>query len=329
MVIPCQWNKIENTLFHYLVKDTEEKTSIYNRYGQMLSECQWKAVEYLWSSEETFQVQAENGLWGVLDGKGTLVFQCVWKSIVKDNSLLYVTDNEGRVWVMNVQGEMLEPCRWAEIKKGDRSEGRIVIDWNGKYGYLNKKWELSIPCQWRDMQYAFNSFIVCDPYGKYGVIGMDGSIIINCEWGMVGHTEGILYSVQDKNGLWGAFDWKGNKILVMGNKHLWGWLDLNGGIIIPCTYPSDSALLDDMKTSRNKGITTTDVFRIDDEKLEVTKYQRWQSEHEIPLSELTLPWNLKHDEFTGEVIKDKAYELCVKAAPRFKELVELIKKNKV
>lgn len=62
---------------------------------------------------------------------------------------------------------------------------------------------------------------------------------------------------------------------------------------------------------------------------EVTKYQRRQSEHEIPLSELTQPWNLKHDGFTGEVIKDEAFELCVKAEPLFKELVALIKRNEV
>lgn len=60
---------------------------------------------------------------------------------------------------------------------------------------------------------------------------------------------------------------------------------------------------------------------------EVTKYQRWKADNAFPSSEPYPFWYPKNNKSTGEVIKDKAYELCVKAAPLFKELVELIKKD--
>ena len=60
---------------------------------------------------------------------------------------------------------------------------------------------------------------------------------------------------------------------------------------------------------------------------EVTKYQRWKADHSFPSSVPNPLWYPRHNWFAGEVIKDEAYELCVKAAPLFKELVELIKKD--
>jgi hypothetical protein len=60
---------------------------------------------------------------------------------------------------------------------------------------------------------------------------------------------------------------------------------------------------------------------------EVTKYQRWKADNAFPSSEPYPFWYPKNNKSTGEVIKDEAYELCVKAAPLFKELVELIKKD--
>ena len=60
---------------------------------------------------------------------------------------------------------------------------------------------------------------------------------------------------------------------------------------------------------------------------EVNRHQSQLAEWDYSSTQPVPWWSLSFDKNTGAVVKDEVYELCVKAAPKFKEVVEMMEEN--
>ena len=88
----------------------------------------------------------------------------------------------------------------------------------------------------------------------------------------------------------------------------------------------DSHTSDKVTIKRDDGVAaylTSNLVTLLD--TEITKHQSRLFDREKNNADTFAWWSLSYDKNTGEVQKDNVYVLCVKAAPMFKELVDIMK----
>lgn len=195
---------------------------------------QWAVVykerqicDFVWDEVRSFggwkNVKVKkNGLFGVMDGSGTLLLDCVWESI---STLSYrygepyclLVKKDGLVGVMRVDGTVLLPCVYDKISEQSFS------DWDGKENEND----------WLEI----NAFVRKD--GLWGVLrradltddpGPEGPLAFEPQWERCEHMR-TGYTREETND-WTAFTY----FIRVRKDGKWGAVDTSGRIITPCQW---------------------------------------------------------------------------------------------
>ena len=117
---------------------------------------------------------------GVIDKGGNEIVPCEydWISELSDG---LIAVKKGDKWgYLNVNGEVVIPCKYIYEWAGLFSDGLAPVKKNGNWGYMNKKGKIVIPCIYEDACPFSEGLSKVKRNGKWGFIDKMGKEVIPC-----------------------------------------------------------------------------------------------------------------------------------------------------
>lgn len=229
-VAPCLWTSIDN--FHNglaVVKNGQGQYGAVNEDGQLVLPCQWKNVrtDEGKNGRSLACVQDFNDKWGLYDGDGNKLVNCLWITIEKfpyetsgKERYAKVEDSNHQWGLISSSGRIVSDCVWKEVRHFHEGLAAVKGLYD-KWGYIDETGKNVISCIWYDACiFAEGMACVKDASGKYGFINKNGELVISCKWLNV---SGSFYN--------GRIIVYGKRLGLMPAK--WYWIDKKGNIEYP------------------------------------------------------------------------------------------------
>ena len=193
------------------------------------------------------------GKLGMIDRKGREVFPIKYEILTSMyEGHLFAGDDDGLALYNNRFEPLTKPVYTELVGK---SEERILVKRDGKYGYLDNNGKEIIPCQYDNAGMFKDSRAYVSRNGKWGIIDRMGNAVLPIEYDNSGYRgEAYIYhdglALVEKDHLYGYADINGNLIIYpcFQNAYqfsdglapvfigLWGYIDTKGDFFIPPVF---------------------------------------------------------------------------------------------
>lgn len=228
---------IDSTLVSYGYIDHKGKMVIAPQY------------EYAFPFYEGVAVVKNYDRYGMIDMKNNEVFPIKWEILTSMfDGLCFAGDDNGLA-LYNKKFKRLTKPIYSELV--GKTEGRILVARDGKYGFLDEKGNEVIPCQYEAAGLFNEDRTNVTLNGKCGIIDSKGKVILPIQFDNSGYR-GEAYRYHDglalieKDGKYGYADKEGNLVvypcfdnayqfangLAPVNIGLWGYIDTTGDFFI-------------------------------------------------------------------------------------------------
>lgn len=200
-----------------------------------------------WSFGQELEIFQENGKEGLKDKNGTIITKAIYDFIFgawDDNKELIAVSFKGKIGFIDRTGkEIISPKYESTIYSLFSEDGLAMVSLNGKTGYINTKDEIVIPFKY-DFAGSFNANgLACvNIGGKLTVDSENDTIsILKGGWGCINKKgEEVIplqYDMKASPSYSGQFPMGyTNGLIAVGNGSKWGFMDINGKLVIPFKY---------------------------------------------------------------------------------------------
>ena len=191
--------------------------------------------------------------YGMINRKNEVVFPIKYEILTSMfDGHLFAGDDNGLALYNNKFQQLTEPVY---TQLDGKSEDRILVMRNGKYGYLDPDGKEIIPCQFDRAGLFKDGRTYVAKGDKWGIIDRSGKAILPIEYDNSGHrAEAYIYhdglALIQKNGLYGYVDIEGRPVIYpsFSNAYqfseglapvyvgLWGYIDTKGDFYIPPVF---------------------------------------------------------------------------------------------
>lgn len=209
--------------------------------------------DYAFPFYEGYAVVQAYNRYGMIDTNNREVLPIKFEILTSmSDGLFFAGDDQGLALYNNKFKRLTKPIYTELVGKSD---DRILVRRDGKYGYLNPKGKEIIPCQYdRANLFIDNRAAVCKN-GKWGIINIAGQPVLPIEYDNSGYRgEAYIYhdslALIEKNRHYGFVDMDGNIVIqpTFANAYqftnglapvsvgLWGYIDTKGNFFIPPVF---------------------------------------------------------------------------------------------
>lgn len=163
----------------------------------------------------------QNGLWGFVDGNGTLIRPCEWEDVGMVVNGLAPVQKDGKWGVIDRNGKLIVPCEWTMVFVYE--DGGFVVNDNGLAGALAADGTVLIPCgQYGSVGPVIGGVRQVRQGEAWGLCAGNGTLIVDCQWHSTGYfSEGLAW-VDGQGG------------------YRFGYVNGQGELVIPCVFSSAS-----------------------------------------------------------------------------------------
>jgi hypothetical protein len=209
--------------------------------------------QYAYPFSEGFAVVKNYDRFGMIDRNNREVFPIKYEiltSMFEGN--LFAGDNDGLALYNNKFERLTEPIY---TQLDGKSEDRILVVRDGKYGYLDLNGKEIIPCQYDRAGLFKNGRTFVSRNNKWGIIDRMGNIILPIEYDNSGYrAEAYIYhdglALVEKDHFYGYVDISGNFVVYPSFQNAyqfseglapvyigaWGYIDTKGDFFIPPVF---------------------------------------------------------------------------------------------
>lgn len=209
--------------------------------------------EYAYPFYEGVAVVKQYDRYGMINRQNQVVFPCKFEILTSmSDGLLFAGDDDGLAMYNNQFKPLTKPIYTALIGK---SEGRILVQRDGKYGFLDATGHEVIPCQYDEAGLFGYGRTYVSLNGKWGIIDTLGRIVLPISFDH-SRYRGEAYKYHDGqalielNGKFGYVDLMGNITvypcfenayqftdgLAPVQSGLWGYIDTNANFVTPLVF---------------------------------------------------------------------------------------------
>lgn len=191
----------------------------------------------------------DKGRLGLLNRNGEEILPVIYGDIcvVSDNRIV-VRRIDGKCGMLNAKGKEVIPLVYTYLNYS--SDKMIIAGNNGKYGIITIKQRQVVPFIYDKIIRESIEMLLVQKDGLYGVITTSNETILDCVFENVDcYYKGIKVIKNGKAGLY-AYDGKviinpaeyddmlvyNDGLCAVAKDSLWGLIDLDGKVIMPCKY---------------------------------------------------------------------------------------------
>lgn len=261
---PCEYDNFYNLYDNgdcIEVKKGDKYGIVHCQRGEIIA-CKYDSIQVFDNHAAAAKL---NDKWGILCSQSKApmneVTEFKYDEVLESFDQVFTVKQNGKVGIVNEQGEEITPCEYDNIKFCDGDRSFAIAEKNGKKGIINAQGENIIPCEYDsiNLRRDFDDDNVrIEVDGKWGVMSKQGDLIIPCiyDYLAVDKYDSSEHDYSNgnmkvrKNGKWGVIDQKGREIIsfeydalcLLGNSVLtrkdgkWGVVNENGEEIVPYTY---------------------------------------------------------------------------------------------
>ena len=209
--------------------------------------------DYAFPYYEGYAVVKKYDRYGMIDTENREVLPIKFEILTSmSDGLFFAGDDQGLALSNNKFKRLTQPIYTELIGKSD---DRILVRRDGKYGYLNHKGKEIIPCQYDHASLFKDSRANVSIKGKWGIINTSGKTILPIEYDNSGYRgEAYIYhdslALIEKNRHYGYVDMDGNIVIqpIYQNAYqftdglapvsvgLWGYINTKGEFFVPPVF---------------------------------------------------------------------------------------------
>lgn len=211
------------------------------------------SYQYAFPFNEGFAVVKAYNRYGMIDRSGREVFPIKWEiltSMFEGN--LFAGDDNGLALYNNKFEQLTQPVY---TQLDGKTEDRILVMRDGKYGYLDPQGNEVIPCQYDRAGLFKDSRAYVSIGNKWGIIDRTGRVVLPIEYDNSGYrAEAYIYhdglALVEKDHFYGYVDIEGRPVIYPCFKNAyqfseglapvyigsWGYIDTKGDFYIPPVF---------------------------------------------------------------------------------------------
>lgn len=183
--------------------------------------------------EQGTAIVQDRGLFGLINGKGKLIVECMYDSILPIRNNNRVVSLNGKYGILNITGNLIVDCIYDDYRVAYK-DNYFPFSINGKWGFVSENNEVLIQFKYDAIEYITDSTFVGKINSKQGLFDYNENAILQPIYDVIGYNviENFSYvRIGDKYGYVNSH----NKLIT---KCEWGFtLPENGYLILRKSIP--------------------------------------------------------------------------------------------
>lgn len=250
----------------YCVSDkVSNKIGVCDKKGKLIIPCKYDWVGFKGDSYQMFNEIQNISRWGACDIKGKEIVPPIYNSCnnviemlrmggydgpPKDGNYYHIEDDSGKEGLIDVNGKVIFECKYERIDWKNLWEyGFCKVRLNDKYGFYDKSGKQILPHLYDDIEVTVsdktkNVRLIVRKDRSYGLFDIKGKELAAIEYDYIASIhEGLLVCEKGAH--------KEHNNYKYG---LYGYLDEDGNLVIPCKYEDASSFKDGVAQVVENGV---------------------------------------------------------------------------
>lgn len=230
------------------------------RYAQWEQISEWNQQPYI----KDRRIVRRGQSYGLTNSNGVLIVPLIYETInciqvrYQKNPChqqFYKVRRHGKWGIMDKNGKEVLPCIYDMVDDHFKGEKNVLsVEKSKSYGLLDSNMKWVIPCRYEALNpYSIPGMIIFSKNNKWGWMTMNEKVVVHPQFDEVGWMHDGKTKVR-KDGLYGYADINGriiipcsfqhlgdkfyNGLIIAAQKDSWGYADSVGNILIPFTFTS-------------------------------------------------------------------------------------------
>jgi len=211
--------------------------------------------ESLTSAAEGYHVVSQNGKYGYISKNGKVMIkpQYAYAHPFSDDAA-YVETADGQHLLIDTDGNILLEDAYSGV-----TEGLVIIQKEGLWGFADKNGEVLVECEWDDVEVPSESLAAVCKDGLWGFVDYSGTVVIEPQWPFIwgfSNDMAVTAEISDETGITDRYGFinkigitvkepqygnllpftQGCAAFMDAQTQLWGYVDQTGTIMIDPAY---------------------------------------------------------------------------------------------